>query len=66
MSTYVVRSKYRHITQQDADCIIIVFITSFFKDKADIINWKGHVIKTIYVLIRATYFKGRLEHDFWI
>lgn len=62
MCAYVVKNKYRHITQEDLDSIIITFITSFFKDQTEIINWKEHVIKNIYVLIWATYFSGRCEH----
>lgn len=62
MCAYVVKNKYRHITQEDLDSIIITFITSFFKDQTEIINWKEHVIKNIYVLIWATYFSGRREH----
>lgn len=64
MHAYIVKNKYRHITQEDLDCIIITFITSFFKDQTEITNWKEHVIKNIYVLIWATYFSGRYEHSF--
>lgn len=62
MCTYVVKNKYRHITQEDLDSIIITFITSFFKDQREIINWKEHVIKNIYVLIWPTYFSGGCKH----
>lgn len=54
----VVKNKYIHITQQELDCIIITLITSFFKGHTEIINWKEHVIKNIYMLVLAIYFSG--------
>lgn len=66
MCTYVVKNKYTQITQEDLDCIIITFITSFLKDQTEIINWNEHVIKNIYVLIGFIYFSGRCRHTVFL